>query len=569
MKRFTLYILFGLALATCAQAQWITKNYTLKSGWNSIWLAGDASHTTIDKIVTDPAITEVWRWNPNPNQVQFSQDPSAPTINSDIWTIWQRVSTGEKKLTRLIANTAYLVRTTADVTLSIKQLVRPPSATWLLSGANFLGFPAGGSVSSGTTPLFSTYFASFINAGVSGLPTTSSVYKYIGGPLGSINPAKLTNLGIEKIDPDKAYWFSFAGVNSFTGALEYEVPSNDGLAYGRSGSSITVGVTNRSTVDRTINLFLNSSEQPPASTNANFYATAVPLQLRQFNGSTNSYGLTSVPTSAGALAVTVPASGRINLEFRLDRSAMRTAGAEGCASILRLQDTQGLTDVRMPVSALPDSAAGLWLCEASLTDVGSNGAVSTSSGTATARAFPLQFYLHLDASGNARLLRQAYRGQLVTTGNPQGVAISESRILPFATSTIPPARYYSPSLPYGGEIPSATGASFNEGSAVTWKITHDYADPVNPFVHTYHPDHDNLDAKFMSLPAGKESYTVVRNVTLTFARPQTSASTLIGSYTETITGIIKKNPLNNGLAVSGTFVLRRISELSNIDLTSP
>jgi len=96
-------------------------------------------------------------------------------------------------------------------------------------------------------------------------------------------------------------------------------------------------------------------------------------------------------------------------------------------------------------------------------------------------------------------------------------------------------------------------------------ITVPFNDKSNPFVHQYHPDHDNKDRGFENLEAGVESYGITRTCTFTFTAtpPAGSAanvaswgSTIIGgTYAETIAGI-HKDPIE----MSGRFELRRASE---------
>lgn len=73
----------------------------------------------------------------------------------------------------------------------------------------------------------------------------------------------------------------------------------------------------------------------------------------------------------------------------------------------------------------------------------------------------------------------------------------------------------------------------------------DYGDQAtNPFLHTYHPDHDNRDAEFSTIPLdiGEESYDVKRTIALLFATQEddfdsltSGATQLTGSYAEEIT----------------------------------
>jgi len=562
---------FLLALSPLC-AQWYSKTYSLAAGWNGIWLQGDASYTTVAELfASNTNITEVWRWNPNPDKVQFSDSPSTPTTNSEEWTVWKRNDATEQVLQRMVANSAYLINNSGSsaTSITIKQQARSPANTWLISGSNFMGFPSAGTSSS--WPVLSNYFASFINGSTTGLPSGTKIYKYIGGPLSSSNPLQVVNT-TERLDPDKAYWINLATVSSFTGAVEYEVPGSGGLLFGRTFSALTVGVTNRSTSSVTLTISLDSSEAAPTGQPA--IRGAVPLTKRVFNSTTNSYDETPVPStgSAPAYTVTLAAGGRANLDFGVNRATLSTTSSDFYASILRIKDSAGLTDVRLPVSVQPATAAGLWIGQVNVSQV-----VSTQqgSGSYTTRPFPLYVLMHLDSAGNARLLRQAFSGRLVTSGNPLGLAVTEARVLGASASDVKPMRFYMPMMPAGSPTITATvsPATFLAGSSVLWNITHSYNDPVNPFIHTYHPDHDNLDARFKTnLGAGKESYTVVRACTFSFTSSPPDGSkvsgwgttVLGGNYSETLTGLNKVT-----LSVSGTFAMRRISEIADLDLTTP
>ena len=93
----------------------------------------------------------------------------------------------------------------------------------------------------------------------------------------------------------------------------------------------------------------------------------------------------------------------------------------------------------------------------------------------------------------------------------------------------------------------------------------DYNSDSNPFVHRYHPDHDNLDARFASvLPAGRESLTVKRQVVFTFlgslpgvTDPAWGVTMLGGTYVETVTGL-RSIPI----IVKGIFILNRVTDAS-------
>lgn len=545
--------LAALILAPAVHAQWKTETYSLKGGWNAIYLHGDASHTTPAELFKNyPQVLEVWRWNPNPDQVQFSDSPSDPDASSSEWTIWNRNDPAEQQLSAMIGQSAYLVNcsgaSSTTTSVPILQKPKPPAATWLISGANLLGFPAASS-----QPTFANYFATFQAA----IASPSKIYKYIGGDLGSANPLQITPSS-EKINRNSAYWFEAQVVSDFTALVEYELPGNDGIAFGRSGTLVTLGVMNRGTSAITLTFSPENSE--PAPVDQTVVTGPAPLTRRLYDSATGTYSETPV---SGSFTVTVPASGRLNVEFGIDRTRMNGSSNSYYASLLRVKDSANFSDVLLPVSAQVASPAGLWIGQADVSAVTST--VAGSPGTTTARSFPLRLNLHVDANGVARLLSQAYVGTLASSGNPLGICVRESSLL--AEKKSEALRLVSSQMPLDRAI-AGTG-SFATGSSLSHTVTIPFDDPTNPFVHAYHPDHDNRDARFKPLQAGVESYNITRRLTFQFTSSPPDGSTVSGwgttvyggNFSETIEGL-NKAPLN----VAGTFVLRRISEVADINL---
>lgn len=118
----------------------------------------------------------------------------------------------------------------------------------------------------------------------------------------------------------------------------------------------------------------------------------------------------------------------------------------------------------------------------------------------------------------------------------------------------------------------SAGEKIGSDTTVNFTITVGHDAPTNPFVHTYHPNHDNLDARFENaLPAGQESYTITRRITLDFEPSLTGVndpafgSTLLGgNYIEEISGV-HKNPI----LVQGTFLIRRLSDIDVLNTGTP
>ncbi len=340
--------------------------------------------------------------------------------------------------------------------------------------------------------------------------------------------------------------------------MEYELPSADGLAFGRTGSLITVGVTNRTSSALTLTLSTQNSEAAPASQTP--VTGPVALTRRTFDSATGAYVETPL---VGESTVSVPANGRLNLEFGLDRAQITGSDSALYASFLRIKDSAKLSDVLLPASAQRASPAGLWIGQADVSAV--NSTVAGSPGATTARTFPLRVNLHVDAAGVARLLSQAYVGTLAATGHPVGICTRESALLADAKESA--LRVVSSQMPLDRAI--AGSGAFAVGSTLEHTVTIPFDDPTNPFVHAYHPDHDNRDARLAPLAAGVESHTITRRITFTFTAAPPDGSTVTGwgvtiyggTYAETIEGL-NKVPLT----VGGAFTLRRISEIADITL---
>jgi len=116
-------------------------------------------------------------------------------------------------------------------------------------------------------------------------------------------------------------------------------------------------------------------------------------------------------------------------------------------------------------------------------------------------------------------------------------------------------------------VRTATSGSLGKSGSVAFEVLLDFDSDSNPFVHRFHPDHDNLDARFEAkLTAGRESLTVKRTITLEFMQsvpgvtdPAWGSTMLGGTYKEVIEGL-RSTPIT----VTGSFILNRVSEIASI-----
>jgi hypothetical protein len=184
------------------------------------------------------------------------------------------------------------------------------------------------------------------------------------------------------------------------------------------------------------------------------------------------------------------------------------------------------------------------------------------SGTATASRFKLRTLLHVSDGGVASLLRQVFTGQLAVAPHDVGLSFREAALKQDSLASA--QRYSAAHLPLGLPITLGSGG-VAIGNVLTREVKVPFNDPTNPFVHAYHPDHDNKDARGGPLA---EAPDITRICKFTFtAQPPAGSSSAIGwgssviggTYEETMTGIYK-----DPLILSGTFELRRASDIGTL-----
>ena len=121
-------------------------------------------------------------------------------------------------------------------------------------------------------------------------------------------------------------------------------------------------------------------------------------------------------------------------------------------------------------------------------------------------------------------------------------------------------------IPFSGQL--------DLGGVLTATFYEDYGDQAaNPFLHTYHPDHNNLDLTKnppQELPVGSQSFDISRQITLLvspntddFLSLTTGNTSLAGSYLETVT-LTGLGGAQRSFTSAGTFSLTRISPIATL-----
>ena len=619
MKRFNHWLsivslTFLVGLYSPALAQWQTQSFDLRSGWNAIYLNVDASYLNLDDLIgtdVNNPIQEVWHWKGTPSG-QFVRNPSQPAGGNSQWESWDRSLGPSSLFHRLIGNGAYLVHSTGDYTWNIKGQPVPPQTIWTAGGLNFLGF----STPTNNPPTFDSFF--------SAVPTflaNAQIFNYPGGPLGNDNPSALYAVTTYPLKRGEAYWIRTGDFNSYFGPFALSLTSGSGIAFSDFLSQFSFRIRNNTPEAVSVNLTLLPSE--PAPEGAKPVVATPPLLLRgELNRTNLTYGFTTLDVRQSVVLQPQGSPGSdIEVVLGLNRSALTSAPGSLMAGILRLTDGSSLSQIDLPVSATVASNYGLWVGNASVSAVNQyltsyytvatdsdldallvslnlvNGAGGTNylrdpnsgriivltprsgsflkRGTRTdtgsvAHPFDLRLIVHSGTNGTS-LLQRVFVGRDVSSN--QIVAIQDSFLDP--AHLVDAHRISAGHLPWtSANLPWAFDGALGRNQRITTTVTTGYNDHTStPFLHTYHPDHDNLDAQFATvLDRGFESYDIQRTVTLQVNANPTSGdfnsvtrygSTLTGAYSETIV-LGGKGTQSRTFDSSGTFVLNRIMDTPSL-----
>ncbi len=618
-----LVILFGWC--GHSHGQWLTQTNSLRPGWNSVFLHVDATHATLDQLVgadlSNP-IQEIWLWRPPLPTGQFVASPQVPVGDGSQWLSWTRAAGSSSTLQRLEGNGAYLVRlatNAAPYDWRVKGKPLTPTYRWTLTGLNFIGFPTPPS------PVTSQPFFDAFLAPAPEFQQIAAIYRYQGGDLGATNPARVLALRTTRVRRDQAYWVRAGeSYNQYFGPIQLLQSSPAGIRFGDAKGRENLRLRNLANVPITVTLRQIASEAPPAG-QTNLQGQVALLLRGAINTTNLTFGYSAL--AAGPQSWNLAAAGQPGSELEIvlgvNRSAMSGPPGALFAGVLRFNDSLGLSQLDVAVSAEKASTAGLWVGGATAESVshylkpyakatnaadfaallsrlqlaeGANGyhyerdpntgrvlvfggpehksgsylldgPVRIDSGT-VARPFPLRLIVHHDGS-SAKLLQKVYAG--VGLGSNNVVATRESLLLPAQLGAA--RRISAVHLPTSaGNTPWNFAGSMQTGGSLTAAVPLAYDDQAsNPFLHTYHPDHDNLDATFQNqLARGNESYGVNRQVTLTFTPPANDFNSLTaggqdftGNYAETIT-FAARGAQTRQYNILGSFTLKRISDIATL-----
>lgn len=581
MKRLEIWKLYCFVIvflftANIAIAAPVSQSFNLHAGWNAVLLEvnPDPAHNDPASVFgTVPDLISVWRWNADTSTVEFVQNPDVPVPEQSTWLVYyHNTGTPPSALESMIltdlhavhGNAAYLIQRggTGDVSFTVTGEPAVQDIYWQPNTYNLVGF----NLISGSEPSYGEFFSS------SAAHADQKIYVLQNGTW-------VEALAVDAMAEGEAFWIYCQGSSTFNGPVSVRPEVYSALDYGTQ-------------LDEQ-NLILENNDDEYADITVNTENTFSHLYYLDVDD--NGVGQW-VQFSGPGLTLHLQPGEKQRLRLGVKREGIPASQV----LLTNLVVSNASQRVLLPVSVTGIETAGLWSGYAEVSKVSEVRKGTTPKKTGS--VFTVRLLVHVDDGGNVKLLQQVIQmwQQGTWKADPdhpgfQIVDIPGHYVLLTDDSLV--SSYQGMSLLDGKAIgrrvssaafsftePQPMTGSFATGQTLTTTITVAKDDPLNPFVHRYHPKHQ----KPVLIPADGEvpehwsqkaetMFDISRLVTLQFGNNDPDGNTLPGTenlnwgsltvggiYRETIAGL-NKNPIY----IEGTFVLNRISDVSQITTTAP
>jgi hypothetical protein len=583
---FTCILLVLANLPMLCWGQWLTQQIALVPGWNAVYLEVQPEPSTCEQVFGNLPIESVWKWDRRFSTIQFTVDPATLLPESPDWLVWLPPSDPRSFLNRLSGMQgcqAYLIKVAtnaAPFTLALKGRVLLPRLEWYPHGLNLVGFP----VHSHNPPTFTDFFRHTTEVDTS-RSYNNELYRLDAQGRGQriVQPAR------ERLQPGVAYWIGCSRAPVHQSALHVLPEGATAVDFGSLLVQRDITIRNvHPTNSITIRVRQQVSEAPPTSGNYAELAGPVPLSTLSLNAS-NQWVWSNFPAEGLSRVLKAGDEFRVRLGVRRgDMTPYTARGMNGATyqSYLEVTDAGESLRIRVPVTAnkaetqqsatvleAHDEDEGLWVGQVTVNQA--NAPAYTTNLLSTPAPLSFRLLVHRDGYGTARLLQEvvlAWDPSLTNAPHTNGAyaLYVDGRTLPANASDV--SRIASAAFPIMSPVtlagPATNSASTNvvATNVLTGRVTVRFDDPTNPFLHRYHPLHDNRDWNFRAYTNAVEVPTIVRDITLRFDAATSSSDNpyygvdmVSGGYQETLTGL-RAQPI----VLQGAFSLRRISRIGEL-----
>ncbi len=506
--------------AALADGGWTTQQIDLVEGWNLVWLD------------VEPAAAEdqpATVFGPNATSV-CSFVPGRAIGDRGAWRNYHASHPAfASGLAHVQGDRGYFVLSSVDETIAVTgrplRRSRPQSAgAPALFGASAL-FPE---------PTFAEYFA--IGGAIDRITEVNRFDGLAGLPEDDFESM---NVAFTSIAQNVAYWITTDANQKYAGPLRLNTGAG-GLQFGKNQYALDMKIE-VPLGGATLTIDVLDSATPPAgdATDASGGDTSW-LQYRDANGDWQSF--------TSPLAVTVdPGATSAVVVLRANRKNMAPATLDIDNSLyqalIEVTDDVGHREVIGAGMEVIGETAGTWMGDITLDTVSLNsGLTPPASGTNAAEPMRFGLLLEIPDGGPARILDRICM-PVDATYNDDGSVDTYDRFTTFRSVMFPEP------IDLDGNLDGSMALAADH--------------PLNPYRHRYNPEHVN-------------GYAITRaiDIAITTEAPdpnpaqgnlflgdmlneQTGNNVLVGTYTETISGL---RPGVETIVVSGTFRLVRLSE---------
>lgn len=570
-------MLVALGWIGSAQGQWATQTISLRPGWNAVCLEVQPEPVWLDGIFTNGAVESVWEWDRRFSHVEFTTDPYVLEAENPHWLVWLPVGDPRRFVARLFeleGARSYLVKVATNAAafdVALKGKVILPVPDWFPHGLNLLGFP----VHPAHPPTFAEYFSFTPEVDTTkGIDNELMRVDSTGRGMTIVQPMR------DRMAPGTAYWVGCAKDPKRMGPLHVEPEGAGVVDFGTTATRQDLVIQNGYAASSLVVRVAQTASETPADGYPEL-AGPVPLSYTAQNAS-NVWEWYDFPAEGLEQAIGPGETWTLKLGVRRQAFAhYEPVGTNGYAyqSILEVTDAGESLRVRVPVVAEKpkvmllgaeldehNESEGLWVGNVTLDQVNAP-AYSDTNLLATPAPLTMRLILHVDGLGQCRLLQQvllAWDSTQTNAPHTNGTyaLFLEDADVPADSEQV--LRVSSVAFPLMEPV-WLTGEFTN---ALTGTVEVSYDDPVNPYLHRYHPMHDNKDWDFEPYTNATETLEITRDVTLTFEEPSTNwadnpywgVDRAWGTYQETLLGLRAQPVL-----VEGRFMLRRISTINELE----
>ena len=519
--------------ASAVHGQWIEQDVNLKKGWNAVHLKVNPAETACSSVFSNSAVKTVSWYNREQRDDGSGIAPTVTMLN------WYRTNASASTFGRVIGGYSYLVEATANATITVRGTpARPRTKLWL-GESNLVGLW----LPPNADAFYTDYYDGMLD-------------KLAGNPVYTVNATtgdeQRWNLSAKIPAANPAIWLATqgAGTADWMGPLEVTLSTvSEILDWDEDTEVRRVTVKNVSTIARPVRLDLESSLTPPSGQGT--LAGQISLLKEEIDW-TAGYPRRVYEPCAFPIVTNLAAGASVEFGFRPNLEAMPPA--EGAYQGVLVIDDAGVVVNGVAVStgivqhrvglkangslAETRASAGLWYGNVTLMGVNRAKPMTSLSDENTwnskaiqpaTQPFSFRLIVHVDAHGTAKVLKEVFVASETADDAEPVLLVSRKDAVNYRNGH-PNAkirRLSSANFPFFGDPQEMEGGDFAKaGEQLVCDFAQLWNDKVNPFVHDFHPSHDNktFRNKIMYDKGNGdegigdfESWSVRRKMILTFA----------------------------------------------------